>query len=166
MKLANELRIGSWILEQVDRSNLMERIALQNAGQREAYDSFVMKYWKEIVPTQVRSLRDEGDIIYVNSTLDADGCWDYEDIVGPIPMTPKILVDCGFKESQHDRLLSNGRFDMLKWVTPTALAWCFRNQLGQPSVIVYIHYLHQLQNLYFAMCGEELTVNLTEYQTA
>ena len=73
--------------------------------------------------------------------------------VQPIPLTPEILEKCGFViDYQGDYMISfNGRvyyygngFIMKDFSIKTKL-----NQFP-------IQYLHQLQNLYFALTGEEL----------
>lgn len=60
----------------------------------------------------------------------------------PIPLTPEILEKCGKtdKRFQLEFSIMEGRFWYLKHYE--------------------LFYLHQLQNLYFALTGEELTVNL------
>lgn len=66
----------------------------------------------------------------------------------PIPITPEILEKCGF---ENTRLLS--------------LVW--HNFAKRFAILVHggpvgyeLLYLHQLQNLYFALTGEELTIKL------
>lgn len=82
-----------------------------------------------------------------------DGVFNYE----PIPLTEEILLKCGFKkgigEFQHCKLgairllpIHNRPYFLVKSIS------------GDP--ISSINFLHQLQNLYFALTGEELTVNI------
>lgn len=75
----------------------------------------------------------------------------------PIPLTEEILLKCGFsrrgitsnngsKLTLHhiDNMYPKGR---VYWNS-----WC---------ILEYIpKYLHQLQNLYWCLCGEELNVNI------
>jgi hypothetical protein len=70
----------------------------------------------------------------------------------PIPLTHEILKKCGFEkyEPMMYRLKSGWHWIALD------INSIYIN--GRQSVLV--NYLHQLQNLYFALTGEELTVNL------
>lgn len=75
----------------------------------------------------------------------------------PIPLTPEILEKCGFI-----------KFNGFYWVSITNLKSELHIQFygkdyvstlrGQfcDLILDKIDYLHQLQNLYFALCGEEL----------
>jgi hypothetical protein len=78
--------------------------------------------------------------------------------LNPIPLTPEILEKCGFKKyvspggntttySLGENWLFDASRDKLILMFPNS----FKNV---PK------YLHQLQNLYFVLEGEELTVNL------
>jgi hypothetical protein len=82
-----------------------------------------------------------------------------------IPLTPEILEKAGYKKNKttgnYLNELSNddGIFDAMlieedkDWFTFVVNANSYDNYT------VEIKYLHQLQNLYFALTGEELTVN-------
>ena len=74
----------------------------------------------------------------------------------PIALTPKILESCGFRNFIRDEwILTHGNthtdFELrddglrLRHATPARVS---------------IKYLHQLQNFYYAISGEELEVNL------
>jgi len=84
----------------------------------------------------------------------------------PIPLTPEILEKCGFewsdtKTHSDDRppvkglykefllMLNNGSNKNIWYAAP----------FGYPLMPQRTYYLHQLQNLYFALTGEELTFN-------
>jgi len=80
----------------------------------------------------------------------------------PIPLTEEILLKCGFDRDRDGWYLSAE----YKLYNPL-------NPMGMPSGKYYIMtfhdkiiavkatiYLHQLQNLYFALTGNELTVSL------
>ena len=95
--------------------------------------------------------------------------------IKPIPLTPEILEKCGFekrfikndicyclpylrpsgKKQMHDIVLVNfGTFDNnLKNVYAFAIKEYDRNI---QFAVTYIKNVHQLQNLYFALTGEEL----------
>ena len=66
----------------------------------------------------------------------------------PIPLTPEILEKCGLNSPLA--VLSHNR-DFV--ITGTEYDY-------NGVYIGKIEYLHQLQNLYFALTGQELTVNL------
>lgn len=76
-------------------------------------------------------------------------CSSYE----PIELTPEILIDCGF-EKGLDHF----------WYSPNIEIGVLFHDSGltvtTQSVSRPVTHLHQLQNLYFALTGEELTVNL------
>ena len=90
----------------------------------------------------------------------------------PIPLTEEWLIKFGFKYDEQDeayikgilhiedrdtdRYLNKGTKDKLKgyfgiWFNPHN---CYVNN----CFIIDIKYVHQLQNLYFALTGEELTI--------
>jgi hypothetical protein len=68
----------------------------------------------------------------------------------PIKLTEEILLKCGFKKKNttwfsKDNFAINIMFDV---------EWC-GNWIG-----IRINYLHQLQNIYWCLVGEELEINL------
>lgn len=83
----------------------------------------------------------------------------------PIPLTPEILEACGFVKRKE--MFYKGEYcinindrDVLVGSRGTIFN-------GDPNYGVGINYelkyLHQLQNLYFALTGEELTVNIPQF---
>lgn len=103
----------------------------------------------------------------------------------PIPLTPEILEKAGFERRVYDNnkknpiivehlpeLAAKDFFDHRKYITEDGWQivieetdeWDIR--YGKEEVeeemlpLVSIESLHQLQNLYFALTGEELTINL------
>lgn len=89
------------------------------------------------------------------------------DIFDPIPLTPGILGKCGFEKSiVHVQDLS-ANDDVAKWSNKRGNFYLldFRGMNAYYSTGFkhsHIHqdikYLHQLQNLYFALTGQELPV--------
>ena len=84
----------------------------------------------------------------------------------PIPLTPEVLEKCGFdrlnKEtmavpsiwhSTYTRVLVKTNFDLQE----RGSEWYWI----EGNTIVELKYLHQLQNLYFALTGKELEVTLS-----
>lgn len=125
---ANELRIGNYI---------NRKLYFGKCGQ------------PELIKTKINS----GSFI--------DFCEEFE----AIPLTPEILESCGFElydgNTKHWIHPTNMLFDLFNI---TALEDGFRIIAGRlkDKVIVgssiQIKYLHQLQNLFFAITGEELEI--------
>ena len=76
----------------------------------------------------------------------------------PIPLTEEILLKCGFEYQDDLGIFFKGLFEIQKLRLGIDLRERFEAMLYDfnPS----LDYLHQLQNLYFALTGEELNVNL------
>lgn len=77
----------------------------------------------------------------------------------PIPLTEEILLKCGFKYKNNNWSIKieneNSTVFKFWYMFEDSLL-----QINSSVVRVKIDYLHQLQNLYFALTGEELQVNL------
>lgn len=97
-----------------------------------------------------------------------------EELYYPIPLTPELLVRCGFEKEK----IHNG-FSFKKEIGRDGfkLEICFckgvqeytdfkiigngcYDDCGEMSLNEILKYLHQLQNLYFALTGEELNIEL------
>lgn len=76
------------------------------------------------------------------------------DKINPIPLTEEILLKCGFKdgslgiESDYGAMLYGN-------TTTVSLEDCDGGDIG-----IKIKYVHQLQNLIFALTGKELQITL------
>ena len=89
---------------------------------------------------------------------------EYGDHIHPIPLTEDWLVKFGFNgeinEISHcgnfylNYDAEYGRHGMALWYQRGA--WCFNHT----NTFTVLKYVHQLQNLYFALTGEELTIKL------
>lgn len=79
---------------------------------------------------------------------------DYE--LDPIPITTKLLERCGFEFK--DGLHKFGVFE-IGMDGDDFLQMKMSVRINR-AVIVKLQYLHQLQNIYFALTGEELTIKL------
>lgn len=78
--------------------------------------------------------------------------------VKPIPLTPEILEKCGFVK--HGHAWNNGQGNSLHYC---AEDHCLQIAVFGPTFVPIafdVYYLHQLQNLYYALTGEELNVQL------
>lgn len=80
----------------------------------------------------------------------------FTDLYQPIPLTPEWLDRFGFNEitspSHYARRFRKNRVDIY-WM-PNGSFFFRYNQKE-----IKIEYVHQLQNLYFALTGEELEIN-------
>lgn len=72
-----------------------------------------------------------------------------------IPLTPEILEKCGINLSDYPMTLFDGDRVELWW--DKYKVWIMSNKQDEKRVIPY---LHTLQNLYYALKGKELEVNL------
>jgi hypothetical protein len=74
----------------------------------------------------------------------------------PIPLTPEILAKVGFKFA--DYLNTKTRFSKSNFhIDFSKKMWFLHGYRGYP---IGMKHLHQLQNLYFALSGEELNIDL------
>jgi hypothetical protein len=69
---------------------------------------------------------------------------------GAIPITPEILERCGFESNPYQDRYELGYFHF---------EHCAIRQMIWIEKYPHVNYLHQLQNLYFALTGEELQYN-------
>ena len=80
--------------------------------------------------------------------------------IEPIPLTEEWLVKFGFVAHEHYEgnynIISNSKQRFLIR-TRTDVVQIRLN--GRPIINKMPEYVHQLQNLYFALTGEELTIN-------
>lgn len=94
------------------------------------------------------------------TTYKANGIYENDiDDLSPIPLTPEILEKCGFK-----KIIADGGavgyyeyYDNGKYETSVLSKWGI-TLMGIDSI--HIKYLHQLQNLFYALCGKELEIKL------
>lgn len=96
---------------------------------------------------------------------------EYEEIL-PIPLTEEILLKCGFEECTDYYFDGKSMFfyDIHKSLENSEFYIYFNENnkiclsiMEEEDIIsksLNIQHLHQLQNLYFALTNEELTINL------
>ncbi len=97
--------------------------------------------------------------IHHDNTIDTDtqygdgGKYYYE----PIPLTPEILVKCGFKcgfKKYDNQEYQKAGLTFFIYCWPTGLITADNGR-----ELCDLKYLHQLQNLIFAFTGKEVTIN-------
>jgi hypothetical protein len=70
-----------------------------------------------------------------------------------IPLTEEWLVKFGFKLPAYSWI--GDKFHLSEW-DRYPLNWCVAMNKNNAIVVSKLKYVHQLQNLYFALTGEEL----------
>jgi hypothetical protein len=131
---ANELRIGNWF-------------------------SYISKHgvWTTAYD-KVESIHEKGINIYADSDygcsiIEPDFTFDY---IQPIPITPEILEKAGFEVSIDEYEI----FDYVYLIHGMDKRFYLWFGIGEYPTETFIQYVHQLQNLYFALTGEELNIKL------
>lgn len=146
---ANELRIGNWV---------------------ECRNKFI----------RVKSIYDQGINLELESGYyggvveNYDGYFENEwfggAVINPIPLIPEILEKCGFVKSKSDKDDNEDHYVYGNQVANNFSLyfdtdhWEIAQEWNDSRVYFYfwnhIKRLHQLQNLYFALTGEELNIEL------
>lgn len=85
-----------------------------------------------------------------------NGLYPIDDIY-PVPLNEIILEKSGFLFDKNRR---SSHFDKFTIVHNTGISGSGWHVFFNENGIQVFYYLHQLQNLYFSITGEELTVNL------
>ena len=144
MIAANDLRIGNWV--QLTDAWYKNHPQYYNEPKMQKVKTFNYDY---LLKTH-----------YINS-------YDLSDLE-PIPLTEKILLDCGFE--QRKSLSSIEYFIGTNEVTYDwlfSITWLNHPEsINAPNAPFYrngrhtIYFLHQLQNLYYALTQKELTITL------
>lgn len=86
--------------------------------------------------------------------------------IEPIPLTPEILEKCGFVEDRGNYWvdLMTHYLELINklqgWFPVYAQTPELSSEAEQRVLLNRIDYLHQLQNLFFALTGTELNIDL------
>lgn len=75
----------------------------------------------------------------------------------PIPLTEEILLKCGFEKDEQWDNTFNKRVDVFNGFTTITID-VRANVLLLDDIEIKLQYLHQLQNLYFALTNQELEI--------
>ena len=112
-----------------------------------------VEYSLSNIPQRIKSIifSSEG---YVVNFLDSDFANVVEKIK-PIPITEEWLLSFGFNKSGSTIYKNIGRIE----IGTIANGKRFYIQIGTENVTLNTKYVHQLQNLYFAITGDELVQN-------
>ena len=109
------------------------------------------------VTREVASIRTSHKTSYTSQFVEVIKEADFQDI-NPIPLTPKILEKCGFRNYVREEwILSIDKSHMDFEFTADGL----RLKHSSPSQVP-IKYLHQLQNFLFVVVGYELEAELQD----
>lgn len=79
------------------------------------------------------------------------------DAIKPIPLTEEIFLKCDLLKSISSPIYNFINTDYHVYIKDSG-EFVFR---GLGASIVKVEHLHQLQNLFFALTGKELNINLT-----
>jgi hypothetical protein len=103
-------------------------------------------------PTRVESISDNAINLFS----------DWEFYFKPIPLTPEILDKAGFRKINYYEGNAFGLeiSDSHELVCNERMFWLACDDSFYNEPLDHIKYLHQLQNLYFALTGEELNIQL------
>ena len=92
------------------------------------------------------------DIVKYDGSIDKG--WEVESkYCEPIPITEGILLRCGFENPAYSFI--GEIFHLTEW-DDYPLNWCVAMNKNNAIVVHKLKYLHQLQNLFFALTGKEL----------
>ena len=82
----------------------------------------------------------------------------FNELYEPIPLTPEILEKAGFVKGLSSAIHRRQDYQMERF---GIICICnSENQFFVNGRLVVLKYVHQLQNLYFALTGEELNIEL------
>lgn len=148
-----ELRIGNWVQTQVLKSPSVPVFPRPNAPSSSSIClPDVQTVYHQIEALWENMIQLQGWDTYKINLNDWRG----------IPLTPQILEKCGFKR------IDDGKDDDFEEMYETERGDRIDNEKGTYKwwhndryySYVELKTVHQLQNLYFALTGQELTVNL------
>src|SRR6185437_5636853 len=133
---AKDLRIGNWVL---DQDNIPCKISVLYSEQKNKFEGWdVLKRCYEI---ELPNL----DSIYLSDTIE------------PIPLTKRYFIECGFKYG-HGKFNEWWEYGELRVYREIGVK---KNLFEESFHKARVSYVHQLQNLYYALTNKELEINLS-----
>jgi len=130
MVKANELRIGNWV----------------------QYNPKAVDEGTEIIPLQIEmiSFKEQDFIASLDEPYDNNY---FEGELLPIPLTEKWLLEFGFEWEEGYKCWQN---EIALYKGNDEYPFNYSCQFFEHQNLVTVYYIHQLQNLYFALTGQEL----------
>jgi hypothetical protein len=132
------------------------------------------------------SLNDGGDSVYIKSVADG-GCDIYNNVISTwvefdelseIKLTEQWLIKFGFhadnygvyeKVKNNTKYISGCKIEV--WIKQCEIKkeivwdYCIGNDLSNLTHIAFIKYVHKIQNLFYELNNEELTLNTSTHDT-
>lgn len=135
---ANELRIGNYVYS---------------------------KSFEEI--RQVGEINSRGSVSYIRENTSCYDGTSFKDDAQPIVLTEEWLIRLGFRSYtdtnpciENQNIYRNGKLAIEYRMKSFRVLWYDANDDYGTSICLVVNYIHQLQNLYFALTRNELTIKL------
>ncbi len=115
---------------------------------------------------QIKETREDGIICNSHDNKDQRLLLHYDSgDLQPIPLTPEILQRCGFVKTYESGIHTNWEADNLDHPEIGFTFWHEKREMklryyGENNI--NCTYLHQLQNLFFALTGQELEIKMPQ----
>lgn len=142
---AKDLRFGNKVLNQTGEVITVQQILHHSI----VYNNYLQVDREEITPYGSSVANYTSRVVEVIEELD------YQNLQ-PIPLSEELLKNCGFRNYKREEwILSFGRSHADFEFTPEGL------NMREPAAFKRpIKWLHQLQNVFFALTGQELEIQL------
>jgi len=124
--------------------------------------------WPEMkgIPVTVRSLKRVDDPMFPLSSGDAalesfygDEYSQFDEFIEPIPLTEEWLIKCGFEKLSHYEEAHTEEDYVWEIEAPRSpVLFLVDGIFHEDNYGVKLQFVHQLQNLYYALTGSELTI--------
>lgn len=145
---AHELRIGNHVMIENEQHEHVKNVFMQVVGIEKIHMTDKEKEWFPNSNSSISVICVSGDFMYSRFNQ-------YNQFIKPIELTEEILLKCGFVKDEFDNWENETRLGLYK---PEEFDGYL--SIWGDSTVGECNYLHQLQNLYFALTGQELEINL------
>ena len=105
---------------------------------------------------QVKEITEHTVGLYMPGSEADPFLYDIEEI-RPIKLSPEILEKCGFENQRYEEWEAFAYKDTAICASWDGVEWVFKYGYDSDLSIASCEFLHQLQNLIYALTGEELT---------